>query len=196
MFIGLVIILNPFSHQGQRQLIRECLSLYTRPPNTSNLDTHYAIPDEGLWTLCEKEHHHQLDPSFVVPRKTLQEWQLQTNDSEKHDPPPVDSMPLLRPFELMHRMRWVTLGYQYHWPTKTYHFDKRYPMPKLVDQLTSDIAHAVDGIGQAGVWKNTYRGQDFKAEAGVVIYYQYRDALMGHVDRSELNMDAPLISIR
>ncbi|KAJ8658257.1 alkylated DNA repair protein AlkB [Lichtheimia ornata] len=192
---GLVIIPNPFSHKGQRQLIRECLSLYTRPPNTSNLDTHYAIPDEGLWPLCEKEHRGQLDPSFVVPRKTMHEWQLETNDSEKHDPPPVDSMPLLRPFELMHRMRWVTLGYQYHWPTKTYHFDKRYPMPKLVDQLTSAIAYAVDGVGQEGVWKNTYRGEDFKAEAGVVNYYQYRDALMGHVDRSELNMDAPLISV-
>ncbi|KAI3656094.1 hypothetical protein MP638_000630 [Amoeboaphelidium occidentale] len=35
----------------------------------------------------------------------------------------------------------------------------------------------------------------YKPEAGIVNFYQINDALTGHVDRSELNMEAPLVSL-
>jgi alkylated DNA repair protein alkB family protein 1 len=35
---------------------------------------------------------------------------------------------------------------------------------------------------------------DFRAEAGIVNFYQPGDSLTGHVDRSEQNMDVPLVS--
>ncbi|KAI8876631.1 hypothetical protein K501DRAFT_261852 [Backusella circina FSU 941] len=116
-------------------------------------------------------------------------------DGPKIDPPPAPGVPLLSPSELIRKLRWVTLGYQYHWPTKTYHLDRRYPFPEDVSELTRAVVTAVEGIGYQDKWRNTYKGEDYKAEAGVVNYYQYRDALMGHVDRSELNMDAPLVSL-
>ncbi|KAI8150075.1 hypothetical protein BJV82DRAFT_503313 [Fennellomyces sp. T-0311] len=189
---GLIIIQNPFTDKAQRHFIRECLSVYAQAPNTSNLDTHYTIPAEGLWNLYEKERGGNLDSDYRIPRK---EPQADDEDSEKNDPPPVETVPLLPPSDLVRKMRWVTLGYQYHWPTKTYHFDRRYDVPQEVDELTRAVVTAIEGVGY-GDWKNTYRGCDYKTEAGVVNYYQYRDTLMGHVDRSELNMQAPLVSIR
>ena len=175
--------------------------MYSQAPNTSNLDTHYSIPTEGLWNFYEREHRGDLGHDYCVPRKQNNNNSKNGYDSsssesdEKPDPLPVETVPLLPPSQLIYKMRWVTLGYQYHWPTKTYHFDRRYDVPQEVDELTRAVVTAVEGVGHNG-WKNTYCGADYRTEAGVVNYYQYRDTLMGHVDRSELNMQAPLISIR
>ncbi|KAI9266101.1 hypothetical protein BY458DRAFT_437586 [Sporodiniella umbellata] len=224
---GLIIIPNAFTPQAQIHLIKQCLSVYPRPPNTSNLDTHYVIPSTGLWPLYEKENSGELtmkDPEFFVAKKRSQDVEEGYSDSEtekepsgrkltacsddfqpvinepKRDPPPASTVPLLPPSELIRKLRWVTLGYQYHWPTKTYHLDRQYPFPKDVSEFTKAVVHAIEDVGyddgQGQAWKNTYKGDDFIAEAGVINYYQYRDTLMGHVDRSELNMEAPLVSLR
>ncbi|KAI9321266.1 hypothetical protein BX666DRAFT_2017334 [Dichotomocladium elegans] len=196
-FPGLIFIPNPFQDAGQRRLIRECLEEYTKAPNISNLDTHYEIPPQGLWAAaCSQTVRGEMSLNDVVPRKSDKVWQEEANQYEKRDPPPVETVPLLPPQELMRKMRWVMLGYQYHWPTKSYHLDRRYPMPTVVDRLAKTIAVSIEGVGQEGVWKNNYKGQDYKAEAGVLNLYQYKDTLMGHVDKSEFNMDAPLISVR
>ncbi|KAI8388032.1 uncharacterized protein BYT42DRAFT_602653 [Radiomyces spectabilis] len=226
---GLIVIPNPFTPQAQRYLIKESLSNYPRPPNISNLDTHYDIDVDGLWQLYEKEEQGILK-DYLVPKKATAESDSSDDDTDidtyeeepqpqtqtqtcpatacspsfvpdlsgpKPDPLPAATVPLLKPSELIRKIRWITLGYHYHWPTKTYHFDRRYPVPDDVAELTHAVAVAVEGIGYEGEqpWRNTYRGADFRAQAGVVNYYQYRDALMGHVDRSELNMEAPLISL-
>ncbi|KAI8375215.1 hypothetical protein BD560DRAFT_393067 [Blakeslea trispora] len=233
---GLIIIPNAFSPRAQRYLVKQCLSIYPQPPNTSNLDTHYHIPSTGLWPLYEAQEKGILTPAdadFFVLKKESQfetsdtyvdseeEEELKAKDSEikaaptacsddfkpvikeeKPDPLPAPGVPLLPPNELVRKLRWVTLGYQYHWPTKTYHLDRRYPFPDDVSELTKAVVTAIEGIGyqsekeEETSWRNEYKGEDFKAEAGVVNYYQYKDALMGHVDRSELNMEAPLISLR
>jgi alkylated DNA repair protein alkB family protein 1 len=36
---------------------------------------------------------------------------------------------------------------------------------------------------------------EFKAEAGIINFYRPGDSLTGHVDRSELNMEVPLVSV-
>lgn len=210
------MIPNPFSPQAQRRFIRECLSVYARAPHTSNLDTHYQLPAEGLWQLYEREQRGEIsenDPEYYVPRKpkkktddqpVQQQRRLLTACDEnfrpdlnqpKPDPLPSETVPILPPSQLLKKMRWVMLGYQYHWPTRTYHFDRRYKMPDPVAELTRAIVTASEGVGGPGGWINTYPGRDFKAEAAVINFYQYRDTLMGHVDRSELNMQAPLVSI-
>ncbi|KAI8073515.1 uncharacterized protein B0P05DRAFT_573049 [Gilbertella persicaria] len=221
---GLIIIPHAFTPKAQRHLIKQCLSVYPQPPNTSNLDTHYIIPKTGIWPLYEAQEQGLLKaPDFYVPKKTQvgdsagysdsdsEEDQAMPTacsdqfkpviDQEKPDPPPAPGVPLLPPNELVRKLRWVTLGYQYHWPTKTYHLDRQYPFPNDVSELTKAVVTAIENIGYQSEnehtsWLNQYKGEDFKAEAGVVNYYQYRDTLMGHVDRSELNMEAPLVSLR
>lgn len=232
---GLIIIPNAFTPKAQRHLIKQCLSTYPRPPNTSNLDTHYIIPESGLWPLYEGQESGQLKPTdsgYYVPKKNVNDSDMDSttySDSEKEqdeeqekkkeepltacsddfkpvidepkpDPPAAPGVPSLPPSELVRKMRWITLGYQYHWPTKTYHLDRRYPFPEDVSRLTKAVVTAVENIGydngDGTAWLNKYKGEDFNAEAGVINYYQYRDTLMGHVDRSELNMEAPLVSLR
>lgn len=226
---GLIVIPNAFTPQAQRSLIKKCLTEYPRPPNTSNLDTHYVIPKSGIWPLYVAQENGNLqptDPDYYIPKKILEDSDIDTttySDSEeekliekpavtacsvdfkpvisnpKPDPLPAPGVPLLPPAEMLRKMRWITLGYQYHWTTKTYHLDRRYPFPEDVSDLTKAVVTAVENVGYDGkegeAWKNTYKGADFNAEAGVINYYQYRDTLMGHVDRSELNMEAPLVSL-
>ncbi|KAI8097127.1 uncharacterized protein BX664DRAFT_257985 [Halteromyces radiatus] len=135
--------------------------------------------------------------TLAIPLKACDDNFKPNMDVPKPDPPAADTVPLLPTSDLIRRLRWITLGYHYHWPTKTYHLDRRYPVPDTVNSLVTSVVQAIEGIGdQAKTWKNTYRGDDYHPEAGVVNYYQYKDALMGHVDRSELNTEAPLISIR
>jgi alkylated DNA repair protein alkB family protein 1 len=213
---GLIVIPNAFAPKQQRYLIKRCLFDYPQAPNTSNLHTHYEVPSQGIWPLFEQQRHGTLnesDPDFYVQKKSTTQEDATYSDSEeeepvtacsddftpildgpKADPPPAPGVPLLAPSELVRKLRWVTLGYQYHWPTKTYHLDRRHPFPDDVSELTKAVVTAVEGIGHE--WQNRYKGDEYRAEAGVVNYYQYRDALMGHVDRSELNMDAPLVSLR
>ncbi|OAD78707.1 hypothetical protein PHYBLDRAFT_99020, partial [Phycomyces blakesleeanus NRRL 1555(-)] len=216
---GFIFIPNPFTPRAQRHLVKQCLSEYTLSPSTSNLDTHYVTPPNGFWNLYEREHLQDLkegDADYFVAKKAGFTGSEQRYDSiptptacsrefepvqwqPKPDPPPAPSVPLLSPRELFRKMRWTTIGCHYHWPTKTYHLDRRFPVPEDVRDLTQAVAHAVERVGYEGdksrSWKNEYLGADFKAEAGVVNYYQYKDTLMGHVDRSELNMDAPLVSL-
>ena len=82
------------------------------------------------------------------------------------------------------RLRWSTLGYQYDWTTKTYNFD-----PASVIPFPKDLAE----------WSSSFAFElgfpDFRAEAGIVNYYQPHDSLTSHVDRSEINMQAPLLSM-
>lgn len=240
---GLIIIPNAFTPKAQRHLIKQCLDIYPRPPNTSNLDTHYIMPESGLWPLYQGQENGTLkptDPNYYIPKKIKNDDDMDSttySDSEeeveqaqeekkrrieqeptktaptacsedfkpviddpKPDPPPAPGVPLLPPSELVRKLRWITLGYQYHWPTKTYHLDRRYPFPEDVADLTKAVVTAVENTGyddgKGNAWKNEYKGEDFHAEAGVINYYQYRDTLMGHVDRSELNMEAPLVSLR
>ncbi|CAG8474315.1 9866_t:CDS:10 [Ambispora gerdemannii] len=114
----------------------------------------------------------------------------------KTDPLPSATVPILPPAQLFRKLRWTTLGYQYHWTTKTYHLDRRYPFPKDINDLTTAIVKSIYPLQLKDKnFVNNNIVEQWRAEAGVVNYYHLRDNLMGHVDRSEINMDAPLVSI-
>lgn len=73
-------------------------------------------------------------------------------------------------------------GYQYNWTTKEYDIEASpNAFPELLDRLSREIAALAGFPG-------------FVPQAGVINLYQLRDTLMGHVDRSEKNMEMPLIS--
>ncbi len=68
------------------------------------------------------------------------------------------------------------------WTTKEYLLEKKNQFPPLIEKYAKSIA------GLIGC-------QSYTPESGVINYYQLKSTQMGHVDRSEKNMDAPLISI-
>lgn len=118
--------------------------------------------------------------------------------SKKLEPPPSSTVPVLPPSELVRKLRWITLGYQYHWPTKTYHLDHQLNFPQDIGHLTTAVVKAIDGIKlpDDDTFIHHYDVLKWKPEAGVINYYQLKDNLMAHVDKSEINMDSPLISFR
>ncbi|KAG0056978.1 hypothetical protein BGZ83_002585 [Gryganskiella cystojenkinii] len=250
---GMIYIPAAFSPAAQRTLVKACLKEYSRHPNKSNLDTHYNVPDCGVWDLHERVENGSLSletdaNKAFVPRKAKADEHAngygsdddddddEDNDREENksregptekpptkkakqsttssvrtlvpetnetptvpedvpkiDPEPSSQVPILPPAQLIRKMRWITLGYQYHWPSKTYHFDQNAPFPEELCVLSKAVVAAVESVaGPGSPWY--YAAEEFVAEAGVVNYYQLKDRLMGHVDRSELNKDAPLVS--
>nr|CAG8625977.1 14091_t:CDS:2 [Entrophospora candida] len=143
---------------------------YAKSPNISNLDTHYLLPKDGLWNLHEKYFNKDHDDE---------------KDGENE------------PSQLIRKLRWITLGYQYHWPSKTYHFDRKFPFPKDLENLTKLVVLAINGLSDThNNLLFDYSPEEWKPEAGVVNFYQSKDSLMAHIDKSEENMSAPLISFR
>lgn len=216
--VGFIFIPNPFSGRAQRDFIRESLRGFTKPPYISNLNTHYAIPPCGVWDLYEREAKHQLDEAsreYFVPLK-LDPSKVKQG---AQDAQPIDTssatagyqynglnergesirnthLDVLPPHELVKRLRWVTFGYQYHWPTKSYLWDEAVRVPPALAELTRAVVGAIDGIGFEEGWVHRYSKHDYKPEGGVFNFYQPKDSLMGHVDQSEPNLTAPLISYR
>ncbi|KAI8582234.1 hypothetical protein K450DRAFT_228021 [Umbelopsis ramanniana AG] len=224
---GLIFIPNPFTESAQRQLIYNCLQKYTQAPNSSSLDAHYEVPAEGVWNLYTKSRRcasNEDDSQLLISRKSRSNngqkipesadpydapstsGQQSTSIEKDPDIADIKSEPslhkpseLLHPSELIRKLRWVSLGYQYNWSEKTYFFDRPIPVPEEAAKLSIAIAKAVEGIGyrqdDGFRWQNNYKGDNYAPEAGIVNYYQLKDTLMAHVDRSELNMEAPLISM-
>ncbi|KAI9348045.1 2OG-Fe(II) oxygenase superfamily-domain-containing protein [Obelidium mucronatum] len=108
---------------------------------------------------------------------------------EKIDPPTTVT-PLLQPLPvsaLIKKWRWSSLGWQYNWTKKKYHMDRPVQFPPELDEMTRAVIGSVEEL-------TGYSKKEYKSEAGIVNFYQMSDALMGHQDRSEVNMDAPLVS--
>ncbi|CAJ0642007.1 7698_t:CDS:2 [Entrophospora sp. SA101] len=165
-----IFIPNPFTPAIQKFIIKKCLKDYAKSPNISNLDTHYLLPKDGLWNLHEKYFNKDHDDE---------------KDGENE------------PSQLIRKLRWITLGYQYHWPSKTYHFDRKFPFPKDLENLTKLVVLAINGLSDThNNLLFDYSPEEWKPEAGVVNFYQSKDSLMAHIDKSEENMSAPLISFR
>ncbi|KRY60814.1 Alkylated DNA repair protein alkB -like protein 1, partial [Trichinella britovi] len=84
--------------------------------------------------------------------------------------------------ELCSRLRWITFGYHHDWDSKVYSNQERSLIPRELAQLSRIIA------GRVGY-------ADYEPEATIINYYNGKTTMSGHVDTSERNLDAPLISV-
>lgn len=173
---GLYIIPGILKLNQQLEWILEVLSQYMRPPNQCTLDAHYELPSEGLWMWWKELKENK--SCRTLRRKPHRDDSVATQNL------PLDmnvDPSVLK--DLFRRMRWTTLGYQYDWTTKEYDFER--DPASFPSKLTGWCAELVQAAG-FGL---------FTAEAGIVNFYQPGDTLTGHVDRSERNMEVPLVSI-
>lgn len=122
------------------------MSDQARSPNETNLDTHYILPEEGLWNKYIKSLEHPSDDVLIQsrvstmsdpglpepsgPRTLIANTPASTENfqslSAAPKPPPVPS-PTLQPCpssNLIHKLRWANIGWSYHWGTKQYDFTK------------------------------------------------------------------------
>ncbi|KAK0197173.1 hypothetical protein F5146DRAFT_1099468 [Armillaria mellea] len=213
---GLVILPSFLSHKEQQDLIRWSLCSQARHPNPTNLDTHYFLPEEGLWNAQQDliVQPRPADPSSAStgPRQLVDNTpaspgNFQTMvETPKPPPTPSTTAQLLPCSHLLRKLRWANIGWFYHWGTKQYDFAKG--KARVDDVLSNVCKEAVrvvdwDEIYSASdelEWGDEYLSwkswnESYEPDAGIVNLYQTKDTLMGHVDRSEVCATAPLVSI-
>ncbi|KAI0048536.1 hypothetical protein FA95DRAFT_1490649 [Auriscalpium vulgare] len=216
---GLVILPGFLTATKQRELVRYCLREHARHPNETNLDTHYLLPPEGLWnadpTLLISPRAPP-DPSTSTspgPRQLIANTPASPTTfhtlAATPKPPAVPSptVPSLAARALLPRLRWANIGWFYHWGTKQYDFARgREPVGGVLREVCRDAVRSVpwgevfregetqSGWGKAGPDWGTWE-ESYEPDAGIVNFYQAKDTLMGHVDRSEVCATSPLVSI-
>ncbi|KAF8582644.1 hypothetical protein K439DRAFT_1413026 [Ramaria rubella] len=146
------------------------------------------------------------------PRPLIDNIPVETSNFEKLleqprlPPPPSSHLPPMHASKLLAKLRWANIGYYYHWGSKTYDFTKpKTDYPPGLRKVCKDIVASIDwrqvwdGVddedwGKEGpdweTWPTTY-----EPDAGIVNFYQPKDTLCGHVDRSEVCSTSPLVSI-
>lgn len=183
-FPGLFVMRDAFTPQQQKQLITRCLNEYTMHPNKTNHSKFYRTPEtESLWNLKQS-----LTSQLIHPKEQDEIETDGPNGDEVYDVLP--RLPIMTSTTAIQTLRWTSLGMQYNWFTKKYKTNLGHiKVPTLVSSICEKVVQVLQGL--TGHDLNKY-----KAEAGIINYYGYGDALMAHQDRSEFNMHAPLISIR
>ncbi|KAG8898913.1 hypothetical protein FRC01_010724 [Tulasnella sp. 417] len=241
---GLVIIPSYLSPEEQRSLIRSSLENQARAPNETNLDTHYIIPEEGIWNLhVANMHIRDLDSCpKIIPRAQAQlgsgfrastEFQppeppatskrtlienapgevalASPSSSPLPQPAASSSLSPVTPHQLLPKLRWANIGRSYHWGSKAYDLSKELaPFPEDVKDICTRVVKEVpwkdvwtsegpedipqEEWGMEGPGWNSWP-ETYEPDAGIVNFYQSKDTLMGHVDRSEVSSTTPLVSI-
>ncbi|KAG8217903.1 hypothetical protein J3R82DRAFT_6069 [Butyriboletus roseoflavus] len=124
------------------------------------------------------------------------------------------------PSDLVSKLRWANIGWSYHWGSKQYDFSRgkgdidsflRDLCKRAVGTVPWEEVFDGDDLDRWGdddwrTWKDTYgsyRNRSLRSrlthlsepDAGIVNFYQTKDTLMAHVDRSEVCATSPLVSI-
>ncbi|KAA1471301.1 hypothetical protein DENSPDRAFT_837262 [Dentipellis sp. KUC8613] len=227
---GLVLLPSFVPHETQRELVKWALADQARYPNETNLDTHYFLPQEGLWNSSLLTSSHDIDDEVVQPRASSVEPQTCTmseppgprqlisntpaspstysslSDTPKLPYSPSQTASPMTTSDLVPKLRWANLGWYYHWGTKQYDFSKgQQEIGDTARTVCKEAVHNVDwtdvysadngeGWGDGGPDWETWT-ESYEPDAGIVNFYQTKDTLMGHVDRSEVCATSPLVSI-
>jgi len=187
-------VLDGYSMDEYQVTSIENIKLNTCSNTYTNFNTNSSTCSNGNSNSCSNANSNSNTNSNTCSNTNHIENNVTTCTRNKngsgggdiHDP----SLPLrIDPTSLLHRLRWTTLGYNYEWTTKSYIFDPPPPpIPSVLTRISKTIlAHSYNFHG--------YEASSFCPQAGIINYYRGKDRLTGHVDRSELNMDAPLVSL-
>ncbi|KAH9926101.1 uncharacterized protein B0H18DRAFT_1006549 [Fomitopsis serialis] len=217
---GLVLLPSFVDPEGQRRLVRWALSEQARHPNETNLDTHYVLPEIGLWNKyvdvrrgqCEDGHVRSRALLHTIPNdpqrvETPGPRRLVANEPASKDnydtlsctpKPPAAPSPSAQPIRvsaLVPKLRWANIGWSYHWGrSKVRSVCKRAVRAVSWDRVFANDKSSAGDWGEDGPdwdsWHETY-----EPDAGIVNFYQTKDTLMAHVDRSEVCATSPLVSI-
>ncbi|KAL5533065.1 hypothetical protein ACEPAF_4841 [Sanghuangporus sanghuang] len=220
---GLVILPGYLNQELQRRLVRWSLAVHARRPNETNLDTHYRMPAEGLWNLhfrgdtstlprrdYDSPQNGEMDSASGLPTNPTTDHSA-TSTRPRTPPARPVTHGSATATELLPKLRWANIGWFYDWGTKEYEFSRGKPdvgepirsvckeIVSIVDwnalfdtqMHDSDMHHEVVAASpQWAGWDSSY-----EPDAGIVNFYQYKDTLMGHVDRAEVCATSPLVSL-
>ncbi|KAF9069937.1 hypothetical protein BDP27DRAFT_1293353 [Rhodocollybia butyracea] len=219
---GLVLLPAFLSPEKQIELVKWSLVDHSKPPNETNLDIHYILPTEGIWNAHVRDGTTVVHPRPIEsdaqylkqesgPRQLIDNISANTDNFEslnsvsKLPPPPAATVQPSTCSDLLSRLRWANIGWFYHWGTKQYDFSKgKIPVHDTVRQVCKSAVQSIE-------WKDVFASdtadwgpdgpdwmdwhENYEPDAGIVNFYQTKDTLMAHVDRSEVCATSPLVSI-
>ncbi|KAJ1668160.1 hypothetical protein IW140_000674 [Coemansia sp. RSA 1813] len=196
----LIVIPDVLTDEAQRWLARKCLCDCAHPPNRTNLDPFFELPAESLFSISAYRPRDR-NSMLLRDQTELIQCRAQHNNIDTGVTVPKDKF-YLQPAsaeDLLERLRWCTLGKQYNWTTKEYDLGAS-PFDVEIDGLMKSIAIATtqpenNSNDDRLPCANNYEGSNYVSQAGIINYYDERSTMAGHVDKTEENMDAPLISL-
>lgn len=182
---GFVYLPNLLSHKKQRDLVRWSLKDHARYPNETNLDTHYGLPEEGLWNahlrsrdpnsgvpdIQPKASAPGVDvsaytPSAAGPRQLISNVPASTdnignltlNAAAQQPIAPSPTAVATSPSKLLPKLRWANIGWFYHWGTKQYDFTRgRIDVAPEIKSLCRSIVRTVD-------WRRVFGGMHLEKD--------------------------------
>lgn len=130
-------------------------------------------------SFSDRPNRTNLDLLFDVPEKGI--WQCYLDGDKVAKLDEGESVSSCFDEEMVRKWRWTTIGKGYDWTSKEY------------NENVTEIPNEIAGICQTVA--NSLGFKEYEPNAGIINFYQFRDSLTGHVDRSEVNHAAPLVSI-
>jgi len=173
---GLFIVPRALCPCEQVNLITRCLSEYNLSPNRSSLDAHYVMPAGGLFDALLEARVSKRACEAVVEKRAA--------SGQDSDPQKVQ-LDETGAISLMRRQRWTSLGIHYDWGNKVYALGLS-SHPAVPQSLT---------IWARWFMRHHFDDEGWRPEGGIMNFYAPGDSLTGHVDRSEINRRAPLLSV-
>ena len=177
------------SHDEQKRLVRWALCEQARHPNETNLDTHYVLPEGGLWNTYLDVRRKTCEDEYIQPRASLRSEpsestvaeppgprKLVSNEPAGKDnydtlsstpkPPaaPSTSVQPIRVSALVPKLRWANIGWSYHWGTKQYDFSKGKAV--ISQEVRSLCKRAVQAVRRDQVYANDKSTDDDWGEDG------------------------------
>ncbi|KIY50920.1 hypothetical protein FISHEDRAFT_38493 [Fistulina hepatica ATCC 64428] len=175
---GFVVFPSFLSVEEQKVLVRWSLAEQARPPNITNLDVHYRLPENGIWNAMLQSRQDPSRIDVVLPKAATQKpeasrfpedtgsRQLINNPAaSKHnldaimatpkpDASPSSTVPSMSPSALVKKLRWANLGWYYHWSTKQYDFTRgKQPVDRRVRDICQKAVQSVD-------WSSVFDGRE------------------------------------
>ena len=171
---GLVLLPSFVSPEKQRSLVRFSLCEQARHPNETNLDIHYILPNDGLWTEFLRSRQdgggdpiiqpRSCDSSAIReppgPRKLIRNTPAnpsnfaEISSEPKLSPSPSSASQPALSSDLLKKLRWANIGYFYHWGSKQYDFTKSKGfVHKEYKEVCKNAVASVD-------WEDVFRGTD------------------------------------
>jgi DNA alkylation damage repair protein AlkB len=163
--------------------IIECPGLYIIQKYLSK-ETQNELISNTFIDECNLKNRNSLTSVYNLPKTETFYSLIEKNGfdhvldlSRQDDPTVVKSLSIEN---WLRKIRWINLGLFYDWTTKSYDFDsERLPFP-FIQNLCRQVSAEI--------------GMKMEPEAGIINFYQLKDTLTAHIDRSEKDMTLPLIS--
>jgi alkylated DNA repair protein alkB homolog 1 len=173
--LGLVLLPHFVSEDAQRKLAHWALRDHARPPNDTNLDTHYYMPSEGIWSayLSDSERTIQprasklMDPMQPTPERsgprelisnTAASPAVFAELANAPKPPalPSSTVTATSCSALLTKLRWANIGWFYHWGTKQYDFAKgKQSVDPIIRNLCKEAVSSVP-------WETVFEGDSYE----------------------------------